>query len=310
MILRALSLLLGASIALGLDFRVSPNGCERNCPPGTTWSLQGAKAAVRQSIAQGMTEDITIHMADGMYYLDKPLTFTSADSGQNGYTVLWRASGSNATISGGQPVTGWVRNATSRIWEASVPPGTQSRNLYVNGWAANYARHALDRTYFTATNTSFKWDVSDYDWLMTTPGISNAELRQLGSFTDRYAPIKAVGERELVMSQWSWLNQDEGYDDFAAPFADFGLFVQNALALLDEGGEFYLDMDIGKVYYMPLDGEDMSKAETFLGLLEAVVVVGGTLDDPAHDISFHGLNFVRYTFFCSFTAPLRALMND
>ncbi|KAJ5808248.1 hypothetical protein N7474_009517 [Penicillium riverlandense] len=293
MYFRTLTLLGCVPIALGHNFYVSPDGCEGNCSSGTTWSLQGAKEAVRQSIARGMTEDITVHIADGIYYLDEPLRFTSADSGQNGHTVLWQATGSNAMISGGHQITAWTRNSTNSIWEATVPIGTKSRNLYVNGWAANYARHELNRTYFTATNTSFMWNSSEYDWLMTTPGIAHAELRQIGSFTDRYAPIAAVGERELIMSQWSWHNQVEGYDDFVDPYADFGLFVQNALPLLDEGGEFYLDSDRGKVYYMPLDGEDMSTAETFLGLLEAIVVIGGSLDDPAHDISMQGLNFVR-----------------
>lgn len=281
------------SVASGLDFFVAPNGCERNCSAsGVSLGLHGAQGAVRQAIAQGMTEDITVHIADGMYYLDKTLVFTGEDSGQRGHTVRWKASGSNATISGGLRVTGWARNATSGIYEASVPRGTQSRNLFVNGWAANYARQELNHTSFTATNYTFNWNTSEYDWLMTTPGIANAELRQIGSFTDRYAPINAVGDRELIMSQWCWRNQVMGYDDFAAPFADFGLFVQNALALLDEGGEFFLDSDCGKVYYMPLQGEDMSAADTHLGILEALVVISGTYDSPAHDISMEGLNFV------------------
>ena len=39
-------------------------------------------------------------------------------------------------------------------------------------------------------------------------------------------------------------------------------------------------------------GEDMSKADTYLGILEAILVVGGTYDAPAHDITFQGLSFV------------------
>lgn len=79
-----------------------------------------------------MTEDITVHIADGRYYLDEPLRFTGAYSDQNGHTVLWRAIGSNATISGGHPITAWTRNSNS-FWEATVHAGTKSCNLYVNG---------------------------------------------------------------------------------------------------------------------------------------------------------------------------------
>jgi hypothetical protein len=137
-----------------------------------------------------------------------------------------------------------------------------------------------------------QWTSPDYDWLMTTPGIANAELRSINSFTDRYAPIKAVGNRELIMMQDCWKNQVIGWDDFIAPFADFGVWIQNALALLNEGGEYYLDSDAGIVYYMPLKGEDMSTADTYLGVQEVLVAVSGTYDDPAQHISFEGLNFV------------------
>ena len=255
--------------------------------------LVGVQEAIRTAIAQGMVEDITVHVADGMYYLDSPLNLTSADSGQNGHTVYWKASGTNATISGGLNVTAWVEDQPSGIWHAAVPAGTQSRNLFVNGWAANYARSQLNRTHFTVTNTSYTWNISEYDWLMDTPGIANGELRSLQSFTDRYSPIAAVGNRELIMAQNCWGNQIIGWDDMTEPYADFGLYVQNVLALLDKGGEFFLDSQAGTLYYKPLANEDMSMADTHLGLMEAIVVISGTYDDPAHDISLAGLNFVN-----------------
>lgn len=292
-----LTIWLLSSVA-ALDLYVSSAGGTYNADnqpsDGSTFqSLGDAQNAVRSIISKGMTEDITVHIADGTYYLDSPLNFTTADSGHGGHTVLWKATGSNATISGGMKVTGWTLNKTSGIYRASVPKGTLSRNLYVNGWAAQYARHQLNRTYFKGTNWTYSWNISEYDWLMTTPGIAGAELRSLESFTDHYAPIEAVdSNRTLIMVQDTWQNQVVGWDTFLAPYADFGLFVQNALALLDEGGEYYLDSENGVVYYMPLEGEDMSTAETYLGLLEAIVVICGTYDNPAHDIDFEGINFV------------------
>ena len=199
----------------------------------------------------------------------------------------------NAIISGGTKVEGWILvNETTGIYSAQVPKGLRSRNLYVNGWAANYARRMIHRKDFEYSNFSMTWNSSGYDWLMTTPGISNAEVRAINSFTDRYAPIESVGDRELVMKQFSWKNNIIGYDTIPVPNADFGLWVQNALGLLQEGGQHYLDSDEGIVYYMPLAGEDKTKVETFLGRLEALITIGGTYDDPAHDIAFLGMNFV------------------
>lgn len=254
--------------------------------------LQDAQAAVRKAVTN-MTDNITVHVADGLYILDTQLNFTSADSGRNGHTVTWKSAGSNATISGGIRVSDWkLVNSTTNIYSANVPKGLRSRNLYVNGWAANYARRMIQRNDFQYTNTSMVWTSPQYDWLMTTPGISNAEIRAISSFTDRYAPIDSVGNRELIMKQDSWENNIIGYDTISQPNADFGFWIQNALALLDEGGEHYLDSEAGVVYYKPLAGENIHTADTYIGKLESLVVVGGTYDEPAHDISFNGLHFV------------------
>ncbi|KAH8799447.1 hypothetical protein F5884DRAFT_863625 [Xylogone sp. PMI_703] len=285
-----------------LDFYVSPSSrpfseasADGLSPQRPFSSFEVAQAAVRKAITN-MRESITIHVADGLYILDAPLNFTSADSGRNGHTVDWKATGSNAIISGGIRVSGWkLANATTNIYSANVPKGLRSRNLYVNGWAANYARRLIQRKDFQYTNTSMVWTSPQYDWLMTTPGISNAEIRAINSFTDRYAPIEAVGNRELIMKQDSWANNIIGYDTIPQPNADFGVWVQNALELLHEGGQHFLDSEAGVVYYIPLAGENMSTAETYIGRLEALIVVGGTYDQPAHDISFTGLHFQHTT---------------
>lgn len=282
-------------VSHALDLFVSPSSNssgDGRSPHSPFSNLADAQAAVRKVVRQ-MTENITIHIADGLYILDAPLNFTSADSGQNGHTVIWQATGKDATVSGGVRVTDWkLVIGSSNIYSAKVTKGLLSRNLFVNGWAANYARRIIQRGDFQFTNTSVDWTSPEYDWLMTTPGIENAEIRAINSFTDRYAPIQSVGNRSLIMKQNSWANNIIGYDTIPQPNADFGMYVQNALALLSEGGEHYLDSDAGIVYYVPLANESMDTVETFLGRLEALFVVGGTYDSPAHDISFVGLNFV------------------
>jgi hypothetical protein len=289
---------------LALDFYVVPSSgavsSDASPSQNTFHDLASAQKAVHK-VTAGMREDITVHIADGLYQLNSPLNFTSADSGQNGQTVNWKATGSNAILSGGIEVTNWkLANASTNLYAAKVPRGLKSRNLYVDGWASNYARRMIKRTDFQYTNTSMVWTSSEYDWLMTTPGIAGAEIRFISSFTDRYAPIEAVGVRELIMTQYSWTNNIIGYDTIPDPNADFGVWVQNALPLLAEGGEYYLDSDAGTVYYMPLAGQNMATVQTHLGLLEALVAIGGTYAEPAHDLAFEGLNFVsQHSKLCS-----------
>lgn len=290
-LIRASALLFG--LALATDLYVSTTGSDSNAgnSAGQPFrTLTKAQNAVRALATQSMSDDITVHLASGIYILSEPLRFNGADSGKNGHTVSWVGDG--ATLSGGLRVTGWKQESNG-IYSASVPTGTESRNLYVGGWAANYARTKLDnRTQFTYTANGMTWSDSRYDWLMSTPGIANAEIRFINSFTDRVAPIRAVGNRQLSMRQYAWANQIIGWDHAASPFADFGVYVQNALALLTDGGEFYLDTAAAKVYYKPLAGENMATIDTYLGVQETLIAVGGTYGEPAHDISFSGIKFV------------------
>jgi hypothetical protein len=237
-----------------------------------------------------MEANITVHIASGTYELSAPLVLSAQDSGKNGFKVNWVGSG--AVVSGGRKLTNWTAG-TNGIYSATVPQGTKSRNLYVNGQASNYARKKIaNRTDLTYTESSIKWTLGTYDWISNTSGIEQAEVRFINSFTDRYAPIQAKGNRELVMKQDWWFTNNWGYDHISKPNADFGVWVQNALALLTDGGQFYLDSKAGKVYYKPLSGENMATADAHLGVLETLVSVGGSYDAPAHDITFQDLSFV------------------
>jgi len=280
-------------LVAALDFYVAPNGSDNNAGTSAATAfqtLQKAQQAVRSQIAGTMTGNITVQLGPGIYTLSEPLKFTADDSGKGGFTVNWVGSG--ALISGGRKVTGWVADSNG-VYSARVPAGLKSRNLYVNGQASNYARKKIaNRKDFTYTTSSIKWTSSSYDWITSTPGIANAEVRFINSFADRYAPIESAGSKELVMKQNTWYNQNWGYDTISKPNADFGVWIQNALALLTEGGQFYLDSGAGKVYYKPLSGEKMDSVEAYLGVSESLVILGGTYANPVHDISFEGISFV------------------
>lgn len=286
-----------ASIALATDFYLSPDGSDSNAGTSASQAFKTvtkAKEAVRAQLGKSLTEDVNVHIAAGIYTLTGPLNFTSADSGKDGHKVNWLGE-KGSIVSGGLKVTGWTAG-NNGIYSASVPAGTQSRNLFVGGKAANYARRKIaNRKDFSYTTTSMKWNSGTYDWLMNTKGIAGAEVRFISSFTDRYAPIVSVGNRELVMKQNSWSNQIIGWDTVSNPFADFGVWVQNSLALLTEGGQFFLDSQAGKVYYKPLGGEDLSRLDTYLGVQEVLISISGSYDDLAHDINFEGLTFSHST---------------
>jgi hypothetical protein len=77
------------------------------------------------------------------------------------------------------------------------------------------------------------------------------------------------------------------------------VYIVNAREFLTEQGEWYLDREAGKVYYKPLDGQDVNEASVELPRLETLVEIGGTYDEPVHDLRFSGIRFTGTTW----TAP-------
>jgi hypothetical protein len=72
---------------------------------------------------------------------------------------------------------------------------------------------------------------------------------------------------------------------------DLPAYVENALELLDEPGEWYLDRTSHVVYYLPRPGEDMAQAEVIAPAVETLVALQGTLDKPVANLRFEGLTF-------------------
>jgi hypothetical protein len=65
--------------------------------------------------------------------------------------------------------------------------------------------------------------------------------------------------------------------------------AENAYALLDMPGEWYLDGASSKLYYIPLPGQDLARADVEAPRLEALIEGGGTAASPLHNVVFRGL---------------------
>ena len=81
-----------------------PNGVGTDGPWAT---VAHARLVIRERIAGGMTEPLTVLLRGGDYYLSEPLTFEEHDSGRDGFTVNYRNyPGETPVINGGAALTG------------------------------------------------------------------------------------------------------------------------------------------------------------------------------------------------------------
>ena len=137
MVLAVLLGLTAGDLLYGATFVVGPNGNDEN--PGTAerpfQTLAQSQVAVRP-LLEKMQSDVVVHVAPGDYRLEQPLKFTEADSGRNGFRVVYRsdAGPGKARLLGSKILQGW-QPYRDGIWKIDLPPKTAFHTLYENGKA-------------------------------------------------------------------------------------------------------------------------------------------------------------------------------
>lgn len=269
-------------------FYVSPRGNDAN--PGTAAepfaSLGRARDAVRVLCASA-ADDIVVELANGTYPLSETLIFDARDSGCNGHRVVYRAETSGgATLSGARLIGNWQKDAGDR-WKADAG-AAPFRQLYVDGKRATRARGtppgdlALlgDDGYATA-------DAGMADW--KNPGDIEFVYSVVWCHTRcKVQSIRRDGDRTLISMLQPPFTQARTKEGVHIEVPDV---IENALELLDEPGEWYLDRPGKVVYYRPLPGQDLPNARVTVPSVETLVALKGTPDLPVANIRFDGLVF-------------------
>ena len=134
--LAALFLLLNVGGAAEMTFHVDPITGDDDAP-GTQSApfrtVHRAQAAAR-SAAKSMDGNVVVRLAPGEYRLDRTLEFTEADSGRNGFHVIYRSDGGpgKARLLGSILLVGWEAHRDG-IWKHALSEGVRFHTLYENG---------------------------------------------------------------------------------------------------------------------------------------------------------------------------------
>jgi hypothetical protein len=285
---------------LRVEIFVAPTGAATadDEGPGTAdrplATLEEAQRRARDHVAPART-DITVVLLDGIHRLSSPLRFGAADSVRDGHTVTWAAApGASPVVSGAKPVTDWeLDDAEAGVYKADVGTGFDSRQLYVDGVLATRARMRLPNSDITLTPTGFTLDNPNLAFLAALPDQRRIEITASITWTHRYAPVESISESAVEMQQPAWDNNTFGYDTIQHPVKHRipVLHLENSRSFLDRPGEWYLDTTEGVLYYLPLPGQDPTKARVELPQLETLLEVGGTYDEPVRNLRFEGLTF-------------------
>jgi hypothetical protein len=317
----AIALVLGILVDRGLGrearpskvavtFFVSPDGNDQ--APGTESApfrtLSRAQEAIRQWKRKQLTEgDIVVLLGGGVYELSQPLRFGPEDSGTDQFRIIYRAAGEEVILSGGRGITGW-QELENGVWKAPCPL-KPFRQLYVGERRAVRARSGS----LGENPDPGKWEfLQDYARGGELPDAEFLHAEGFSSSALEMAQWRRPNDLELVfVNVWSHMRykvrelRREGetlvilmrQPEFLHGRFKEGMpvnlpaWVENALELLDEPGEWYWDAGGQIIFYKPRPGENLTAVPVIAPQLERLLIVEGTADRPVRNIRFEGITF-------------------
>ncbi|NQT21685.1 MAG: right-handed parallel beta-helix repeat-containing protein [Planctomycetes bacterium] len=284
------------------EIYVSPDGNDKrwtgNVPEptpdgkrGPLASIDGARKAVRRLRASGeLRGPVTVWLRGGRYFLDDPVIFTPEDSCPVTYASY---PGEEAILDGGRRISGWREGQVNgrTAWVAHIPEVAEGTwyfyQLFANGRRRTRALMPKEGLYWIegvpGVEPKEMYKRSKVDTFHCAPGdiqnwknLTDVEVVILHFWNEERLPIGSFDEdTRLVKSRRT--NVRAFIDDVGDRFPKY--YVENIFEALTEPGEWYLDRNDGKLYYIPMPGETPDTCEIIAPRLTQLLRFDGRPDD-------------------------------
>jgi hypothetical protein len=279
------SLCLFVGISTAADLHVSPLGNDSH--PGTAAAPLATLAAARDSARRfAGKEAVTIHVADGVYYLPETLVVTPADSGTVDFPVTWKAEHEGkAILSGGMKLALEWKPFREGIYQAATPAGLSIDQLFMDGVRQRMARYPnYDPAKPTAAYQGFAADAISKEraarWADPAGGYIHAmHVSRWGGYHYRITGKKTDG---TLQYEGGWQNNRQ-----------MGMhaqqrMVENIFEELDAPGEWFHNAKTNTLYSMPEAGRNPGDTMVEVVRLSQLVDFKGTASAPVKHVTFQG----------------------
>lgn len=263
-----------------------------------------ARDAVRDARISGTLSGlVTVWIRGGRYPITNSLCFGPDDSAPVSYVAY---PGEQPVVDGGRAVGHWREEVVNGVpmWVADVPGASGGnwyfRQLFVNGsrrnrtrlpkqgyyWMENVPGIGLDAEIQEGTY-AFQCAEGDIrDW----KNITDAEIIVLHYWTEERMPVASFDKESRIVRS-SRRSIFALKDDVGGRYAKY--YVENVFEALTEPGEWYLDRPAGKLYYIPMQGEELGKTSIFASSSQQLLRLEG---DPGMGRFVELLQFKGITF--------------
>ncbi len=277
-----------------------PNTDSSDGPFATCQRVQQAIRELKKQSTQ-LPRQIKVIFSGGTYYLRKPLVFTAEDSGTELFPIVYQAALlEQAVISGGRVISGWqeTQRRGLRLWTVNLPANLQKVNfqhLWVNGERrvrARYPRQGYLKVKSVLHRQGQSWHEGDRGFRYQAGDIprnlqlQGAEAVVMNRWVESRLPITKIDHQQQTL----YFDKESVFK--LAPKDIY--YLENAQEFLDTPGEWYLDRQQARLYYLPLPEERLATTEIVAPELENLMVFQGKTDrDLVSHLRFNNLTFAH-----------------
>lgn len=306
--------------AKAVDIFVATNGSDlnegTNAKPMATIAAALRKAReLRRLNDASIANGIYIIVKGGTYTLTETIVLKPEDAGTAASpTIITAAPGETPILSGGVAISNWKRTTTKiagiaaaaqgKIWEAEIPQfagrSFEFRQLWVNGHKATRAKSTRGET----MDRILSWNKKEQTcWIPTPKTWPQQQVQGMEMFIHQWWAIAILRIKKAIVqgdSTQLFFEQPESKIQSEHPWpapwistetGNSAFYLTNALAFIDEPGEWYLDVNNHKIYYWPQENEDITTANVVAPRLETLVKIDGSADRPVSNVFFRGISF-------------------
>ena len=273
------------SLSQALDIHVSTQGSDSNsggkgAPVATLAAAQNLVKTVAGK------EAVTVHVADGIYYLPETLVFTPQDSGTQQAPVVYKAENEGqAVLSGGSQLDLNWQPYQNGIFKAQTPAGLKIDQVFIDGRKQRMARYPnFDAEKKAEPYQGFAADAFAKEraagWADPAGGFIHAmHVKQWGGYHYLITGKDAKGE---VTYEGGWQNNRK-----MGMHKDYRM-VENIFEELDAENEWYHNAKTNTLYYKPAAGTDIQSAKVEVVRLRHLVEFHGSEANPVKHITLQG----------------------
>ena len=275
-----------------LAFYVDPkNGDDKNdgSKNAPVKSIDAATELVK-TVNKDMKNHIFVFLKEGEHYLGSSIELGVEDSGTNGYNVVYTSFGAEkAQIMSGKHYTDFtLHDKEKNVYKVYVGDH-MVRQIYVDGIRGVRAK--------TDGEPDGCEQVKEFGYLCDDPSmveLKNQDDIEMVTYSHWSQPRCSVdkiertedGKTKIIMDQPIWSEGQTGNCPFRIPH-----WFENAYEFINVPGEWYIDKTDGYLYYMPRAYENPETMVATLPVVDRLLTITGTAEDPAHNLVFDGLEF-------------------